>query len=128
MPFRPTFWATVVTIPVLAILLGLGTWQLERLEWKRNLIETRAARIAMPPIGIGEALEARTAGALERLEYRPITVRGAYLHGTAMRLRNRTMDGASGIHQIAPLALEEGVGVVMVDRGDRKRTRLNSRQ
>lgn len=42
--FRPTFWTTVFTIPALILLLGLGTWQVERLHWKENLIATRQAR------------------------------------------------------------------------------------
>ena len=38
--FRFTLWPTVFTIPFLAVLLGLGVWQLERLEWKTALIAT----------------------------------------------------------------------------------------
>ena len=33
----------------LAILLGLGTWQVRRLNWKNNLIETIDSRISLPP-------------------------------------------------------------------------------
>ena len=43
--FRPTFWATALAVPVLILLLALGTWQVQRLEWKNELIENRTERI-----------------------------------------------------------------------------------
>lgn len=117
MAFRPTFWATICTIPALAILVALGTWQLDRLEWKRELIAARAERIGAPPVGFDELARARAEGRLAALEYRPIAVRGRYAHERAMRLQNRTMDGAAGIHLVVPLTLEGGGGTVLVDRG-----------
>jgi surfeit locus 1 family protein len=39
------------------VLVGLGTWQVERLQWKEQLIATRAAQLAAPP----EALPAGNA-------------------------------------------------------------------
>ena len=39
--FRPLFWPTVFTVPVVLLLLGLGSWQIERLFWKRELIAQR---------------------------------------------------------------------------------------
>ena len=36
--FRPLFWPTVFTVPVVLLCLGLGFWQIERLFWKRELI------------------------------------------------------------------------------------------
>jgi len=37
---RKLLWPGVMTLVGLAILIGLGTWQLERKAWKENLIET----------------------------------------------------------------------------------------
>jgi hypothetical protein len=37
--FRPEFWPTVFLIPALALMFGLGIWQLERLAWKTDLID-----------------------------------------------------------------------------------------
>ena len=36
MPFRPTFWPTLFTIPALILLLGLGSWQVQRLFEKEE--------------------------------------------------------------------------------------------
>jgi surfeit locus 1 family protein len=115
--FRPTFWATVVVVPALIVLVALGTWQAQRLHWKNNLIETRAARIAAPPVGLTEALAARDAGALAEIEYRPVTVRGDLRNDLAMRLHNRVRNGAAGGHLVVPVELADGQGTVMVDRG-----------
>src|ERR1700738_5147855 len=37
--FRPLFWPTVFTVPVVLLCLGLGFWQIVRLSWKSELIE-----------------------------------------------------------------------------------------
>jgi surfeit locus 1 family protein len=111
--FRPTFWASVVALPVLGVLVALGTWQVERLEWKNELIATRAARVAAAPVTVSDVLRDGVAAR----EYRPITVEGTLRNDVAMRLINRTRDGAPGGHVIAPLVLADGGGTVMVDRG-----------
>ena len=41
--------ATVSAVACVAILIGLGTWQLDRKVWKENLIETVTSRIARAP-------------------------------------------------------------------------------
>ena len=40
--FRPYPGLTIATVIAFIILCGLGFWQLERLQWKLNLIETVA--------------------------------------------------------------------------------------
>ena len=48
--FRPTFWPTVFTIPAVLLMLGLGVWQLERLQWKTAIIAERTQRTSAAPI------------------------------------------------------------------------------
>jgi surfeit locus 1 family protein len=40
------------TVSALLVLIGLGTWQLERKAWKEALIETVNARLAAPPMDL----------------------------------------------------------------------------
>ena len=40
----------VVALGGLVVLLGLGTWQLERKAWKENLIEALATRLQSGPV------------------------------------------------------------------------------
>jgi surfeit locus 1 family protein len=46
--FRPRLAPTLFTIPMLLICVGLGIWQLQRLEWKSGLIAQRQAAVADP--------------------------------------------------------------------------------
>ncbi len=115
MRFQPTFWATALALPMLIVLIALGTWQVQRLEWKNDLIETRTARVGVAPVEITEALA--SADDMADIEYRPVTVSGALRNDRAMILLNRVHDGGVGGHLIAPLELANGLGTVMVDRG-----------
>lgn len=115
MRFQPTFWATALALPILIVLIALGTWQVQRLQWKNELIETRGERVGAAPVEITRALAA--ADDLADLEYRPVTVTGELRNDRAMILLNRVHDGGAGGHLIAPLELANGLGTVMVDRG-----------
>ena len=115
MRFQPTFWATALALPVLIVLIALGTWQVQRLQWKNELIETRAERVGAAPVEVTQALAA--AGDLADIEYRPVTVSGELRNDHAMVLLNRVHNGVVGGHLIAPLEIENGLGTVMVDRG-----------
>jgi surfeit locus 1 family protein len=114
MGFRPTFLATIVFLPVFVVLLGLGTWQVQRLAWKNDLIETRADRIAAPPLSV---VQAKAAGLPGEIEYRPIRLTGVFQPDHRFRLLNRIYAGTQGSHLIVPMVLENGQGTVMVDRG-----------
>jgi len=114
MRFRPTFWATVVFLPVFTLLLGLGTWQVQRLAWKNDLIETRIDRIAATQLSIRQA---KDAGSPAAVEYRPIRLTGTFQPEHRFRVLNRLYEGTQGSHLVVPMVLAEGQGAIMVDRG-----------
>jgi len=67
--FRPRLWPSLITATMLATLLAMGSWQLERLEWKRGLIaEMTERKVAMvvvhgfPPGASGFLSGAQLAG------------------------------------------------------------------
>ena len=47
---RSLFWLGLLTLLGLAVLIGLGVWQLDRLAWKEALIAEVSARVAAPPV------------------------------------------------------------------------------
>jgi len=55
--FRPLFWPTVFTVPVVLLLLGLSFWQIERLFWKRELNAQREAALAAASTAVPHTLE-----------------------------------------------------------------------
>lgn len=111
-PFRLNFWMTVCAVPALMILLGLGFWQLERLEWKQGIIDERAERLAASPIDIANV----SATAWRDVEHRRVTIRGRYLHDREILLLNRVRHGQTGFDLITPMVLTSG-GAVLVNRG-----------
>lgn len=114
MTFRPTFWPTLIALPMLAVLVGLGIWQLERLQWKESLIEELTLRGSGPAI----PLPADDSIPVADLMYRPVTVTGQYMHEAEMHLLNRVRKGVPGIHLVTPLVRSDGgPTVLLVDRG-----------
>ena len=82
MQFRPTLWPTLITVPALALLLYLGWWQVERLQWKTDLIAELQIRAAAPTIPM--PTDRRVAA--EDLVFRTVTITGRYIHVAEMRL------------------------------------------
>lgn len=111
-PMRLNFWMTVCAVPALTILLGLGFWQLNRLEWKQGIIDERAERLAAPPIDIARVSDT----AWRDVEHRRVTVRGKYLHDREILLLSSVRHGQTGFDLITPMVLESG-GSVLVNRG-----------
>lgn len=115
MRFRPSFWPTVFTIPAVLVMLGLGTWQLDRLQWKTDLIEEITSRTTAEPVPL-PALLSKADGTLGSIQYRRVRLTGTFLHDAEMYLAARSMNGNPGYHVVTPLRLAEG-GVVLVNRG-----------
>ena len=109
--FRPTLWASVTAAPAFAALLALGTWQIERLEWKLDLIAARGAALEQPPVALPLADEP-----LAAFDYRRVTLSGRFLHDSEFYLVARVFDGRAGLHVVTPFERSEGP-VVLVDRG-----------
>ena len=112
---RALLWPTIVTAFGLALLLTLGTWQLERLAWKSSLTAKRDAHLAAPVFDVTPDSQPT-----EPLEFRRVTVRGTYLHDREFHLLARTYKGSAGIHLVTPLVGADPAAdapVILVNRG-----------
>ncbi|GAB4232999.1 MAG: SURF1 family protein [Kiloniellaceae bacterium] len=109
--FRPTFWATVFTLPALAILIALGSWQVQRLGWKEEQIAIRQER-SQPP---GMELPASFPDP-EGIEFTRVTLRGEFLHDQEFYLGSRTESGRVGIAVVTPFRLQDG-RTILINRG-----------
>lgn len=112
MTFRPQLRPTLIMLPVLAALIGLGIWQLQRLEWKEGLIEAARERASAPPVSLQQALSEYP----ESLEYRRVRVRGRFDHANEVYLFTKPQGDGPGYNVITPLVREEGPPV-LVERG-----------
>ncbi len=113
MTFRPTLWPTLISLPAIALLLGLGFWQIERMYWKSELIGELQTRSGGPAIAL--PLDDRIS--IDDLMYRKVTVSGRFMNAAEMHLLNRVRGGVPGIHLITPLVRADGGGTILVDRG-----------
>jgi surfeit locus 1 family protein len=109
--FAPGLWATAATLLVLVALVALGTWQLERLAWKRDLIATRQAQLAAPAASLPAAADDWRAWDL-----RPAIVHGEFRHDLEQLFGVAAIDGRVGHHVLTPLVRPDGVAV-LIDRG-----------
>ena len=103
---------TLCAVPALALLIGLGVWQLQRLEWKEDLIAERAVRFAAPALAVEDIREADWRG----FEHRRVRLIGRYLHDREMLVVNRLRRGQAGYGLVTPMLLGDGTSV-LVDRG-----------
>ncbi len=92
-----------------AVLLALGTWQLQRLAWKTALIDEIEGRIAAAPVALPPAPDANAD------RFLPVMVRGSFLPGEIHVLTSRKILGA-GFRIVAPFETENGRRI-LVDRG-----------
>jgi surfeit locus 1 family protein len=111
MKFRPTLWPTLFTVPALIMLLGLGTWQVQRLHWKEALIAERTERsssapIALPPDGADP----------KGYDFTKTRVTGHFLHDKEMYLAARSLNDNVGYQVVTPFVADDGRSI-LIDRG-----------
>jgi len=110
----------ILTALGIAVLLGLGFWQLERRVWKEELIGRVAARTNAQPVSLPPESDWKNVIA-ERDEYRRVTARGTFRHDREVQVytvvsEQRGKHAGPGYWVMTPLELESG-GRVIVNRG-----------
>ena len=108
---RSLLWPSLWAGAGLILLLGLGTWQVQRLRWKEGLIAERAAGLAATPVAPPPTLDAARA-----LELHPVRAEGQFRHDRELDLNLESKTGEAGFHIVTPLILADG-SALLVDRG-----------
>ncbi|MCP1198220.1 SURF1 family protein [Notoacmeibacter sp. MSK16QG-6] len=112
--------ATVLIVGAFVVLMSLGTWQVNRLAWKENLLATIDARIHQKVIDLNEI--AKSAGDSGGVEFTPVQATGRFVAGKAVFFL-ATFDGQSGWYVYQPFKLqpgqwpESGRDILLVNRG-----------
>ena len=100
----------IATIVMLAILIGLGVWQLQRLQWKLGLLAEIDRAEAAPPVPLPD----------HPLQFTKVTVSGHFrddLHALyGADVRDVPGGTAMGAQLIVPLE-RPGQDPILVDRG-----------
>ncbi|WP_428489791.1 SURF1 family protein [Rhodopila sp.] len=101
---------TLTTLIMLAILVGLGTWQIYRLHWKQGILKQIAASEAAPPAPLTP----------DPASYAKVSATGRFRFDLAVQfgadVRDTNTGPTMGTYQIVPLQ-RDGAPTVLVDRG-----------
>ncbi|RDA89308.1 hypothetical protein CP532_6149 [Ophiocordyceps camponoti-leonardi (nom. inval.)] len=98
-------------IPVTAF--ALGTWQVQRLRQKTELIAKLEDRLIRPPLPLPPHVDP---SALEDFDYRRVVASGHFRHDQEMLIGPRIRDGQDGFLVITPLERQDA-STVLVNRG-----------
>ena len=94
------------------VLLGLGLWQLDRNQQKKDLTRDRGVALAAPPLAAGAA-----AAGHEGNEWRRLALAGEWDYARAQIVANRTRFGLRGEEVHVPLLPPGGGPAILVNRG-----------
>jgi len=112
---RPIWLAGhVVALVAVVIFFLFGSWQLGRLDERRETNQTIQERTFGPPMALADAI-ALWQEAPNEVEYQRIAVGGTYRFEDEFFVGPSSLDGASGFRVVTPL--EANGSVVMVVRG-----------
>lgn len=112
-PATMTFWLVVAGV-LCAALIGLGVWQIERLQWKLALIDAVEQRVHAAAVPAPGPERWRTMTP-ERDGYRHVAVAGRYRDDATVFVQAVTERGP-GFWAMTPLASDRGF-TVLVNRG-----------
>jgi surfeit locus 1 family protein len=98
---NPPLLPTIFMLLGIIILCSLGTWQLQRLHWKKDILNTLNAAYN------SDTTQTLTANSLTNVQFAFGSVSGSLLPEKAILLGPRTHDGKIGNHLIVPLQTPE---------------------
>ncbi|KKY34965.1 putative surf1 family protein [Diaporthe ampelina] len=102
----------LAVIPVTAF--ALGCWQVQRLQWKTDLIAKCEDRLFRPPLPLPPRLDPDAVA--EGFDYRRVYCSGTLRHDQEMLIGPRMRDGEQGFMVVTPLERTDG-STVLVNRG-----------
>ncbi len=109
---RPRFpiILTILAVLLLGVLLALGVWQVQRMQWKEGLIAGAEAAAGQPPLPLTEALK------LENPEFRRVLLTCRGLAAAPYVELQSIEDSDAGVRLVSACAVEGGP-TLLVDRG-----------
>ncbi|HUH23153.1 MAG TPA: SURF1 family protein [Brevundimonas sp.] len=109
---RPRFPVvlTVLAAVLLGVLLALGVWQVQRMQWKEGLIAGAEAAADKPPLPLAEALK------VENPEFRRVLLTCRGLSAAPFVELQSIENSDAGVRLVSACAVEGG-STLLVDRG-----------
>ena len=101
----------ICSLLALTVLISLGTWQLERLRWKTEIISSMNEKIMLPLIEINTSV----INNIKNYNYRRIKLNGYFLYDNQITIYSKILDGKVGRHLIIPFKTK--FGNILINRG-----------
>lgn len=109
---RPRFpiILTILAVLLLGVLLALGVWQVQRMQWKEGLIASAEAAAGQPPLPLDEVLK------LDNPEFRRVILTCRGLSAAPFVELQSIENSDAGVRLVSTCAVEGGP-TLLVDRG-----------
>lgn len=99
-------------IPVTAF--ALGSWQVQRLGWKTDLLAKLEDRLVRDPLPLPPRVDPAV---VPDFNYRRVVATGRFRHDQEMLIGPRMRDGHDGYMVVTPLERDDGASTVLINRG-----------
>ena len=109
---RPALWPTLISLPILVLSLSLGVWQMERREWKRDILDRLTTNQAAAPMPLDDLLR----GDPLRHEYGRVKIAGSFVHDKEFHLAARSLKNKVGLQLVTPFKTDDG-RILLFNRG-----------
>lgn len=115
---RGLIWPSLATLIAFAMLMALGTWQMQRKAWKEHLLAQIAERTRAAPVLLSNVLGLLTASMPEPYdpEYTRVSVTGRFAHEKEQYLWYPDKERGAGYHVYTPLRVAPE-RIVWINRG-----------
>lgn len=111
MRFRPLPGITIACALLLVFLIGLGVWQLQRLQWKLALIDRANHNLVAPPLSLDRILALGSDA-----EYRRVALHGRFDNAKEAYVYGTGPEGAPVYRVVVPFRTDDG-RELLIDRG-----------
>lgn len=108
MEFKANLFLTVLAILVLALLLSLGFWQIDRAAEKQALLDMQSARRGLEPVEIHTVnFNAKS------VRYLPVLAEGVLDVNQQILIDNQVKKGKVGYSVLTPLKMRNGTAILL---------------
>lgn len=111
---RPQLIPTIFIIIATLTMGLLGTWQLQRLQWKTDLLAKIEQIQAAPTLG---TLPENLSENFSELQYRKVALTGTFKYENVLHLIGRQQGNFPGYFMLTPFVLEDDGRIILVNRG-----------
>jgi surfeit locus 1 family protein len=109
--FRPAFVPTLAAVVAIAVFVAAGNWQRGRMNQKLALRAQLEEAATLPPVALPRTDD------WAAWRYRAVVATGTFDAARQILLDNKVRGGRAGFEVVTPLALSDGGGFVLVNRG-----------